>query len=366
MRFPPFLILLLTTTLLFAQEEQKPFSLEVDYTYGSILEHNPDISHLIAEHPRGFTLAYNRKTYGFSEWERRYQYPDWGFTFIYQDQVNPILGENYSVVAHMNWYFYNRNLVIRVGQGIGLATNPFDEIDNPENNAYGTRLLSNTFLKANYVRENVWKGLGIHAGFSIVHYSNANIHAPNNSTNTFAFNAGVSYQLDAENFPDYIPMSGDELDYKEKIKYNVAFRMGSNESDYVNQGAFPFYVFSGFASKRINYKSSFTAGVDMFFATFLKEQIKFESIAYPELGTTGDEDYKRVGVFIGHELRFNKVAFVSQLGYYVYWPYEFENRIYNRLGLQRYFMNDKFFAAITLKAHGAKAEGAEFGIGYRL
>ena len=78
----------------------------------------------------------------------------------------------------MNWYFYNRNLVIRVGQGIGLATNPFDEIDNPENNAYGTRLLSNTFLKANYVRENVWKGLGFHAGFSIVHYSNANIHAP--------------------------------------------------------------------------------------------------------------------------------------------------------------------------------------------
>jgi hypothetical protein len=104
----------------------------------------------------------------------------------------------------------------------------------------------------------------------------------------------------------------------------------------------------------------------VFFANFLKEQIKFEAIAYPELGTKGDEDYKRVGVFVGHELRFNKVAFVSQLGYYVYWPYEFENRIYNRLGLQRYFMNDKYFASITLKAHGAKAEGAEFGIGYRL
>ncbi len=359
-------LLLFASSILCAQEEQHPYSLEFDYTYGSILEHNPDISHLITEHPRGFTLTYNRKTYGFNEWERRYQYPDWGFTFIYQDQVNPILGKNYSVVAHMNWYFYNRNLVIRVGQGVGVASNPFDEINNPENNAYGTKLVSNTFVKANYVRENVWNGLGFHAGFSIIHYSNANIHSPNNSTNTFAFNAGLSYQLDAERFPEYIPMSGEEPDYKEKIKYNLAFRMGSNESDYVNQGAFPFYVFSGFASKRINYKSSFTAGVDVFFATFLKEQIKFESIAYPEIGTKGDEDYKRVGVFVGHELRFNKVAFVSQLGYYVYWPYEFENRIYNRLGLQRYFMNDKYFASITLKAHGAKAEGAEFGIGYRL
>ncbi|MFT5986089.1 MAG: hypothetical protein ACI825_001588 [Planctomycetota bacterium] len=64
----------------------------------------------------------------------------------------------------------------------------------------------------------------------MVHSSNANIRAPNNITNTFAFNAGLSYQLAAENFPDYNPMSGDE-------------------PDYVNQGAFPFYVFSGFAFK---------------------------------------------------------------------------------------------------------------------
>jgi hypothetical protein len=33
----------------------------------------------------------------------------------------------------------------------------------------------------------------------------------------------------------------------------------------------------------------------VFFATFLKEQVKFESIAYPELGTTGDKDYGRAG-----------------------------------------------------------------------
>ena len=53
------------------------------------------------------------------------------------------------------------------------------------------------------------------------------------------------------------------------------------------------------------------------------------------------------------------------MGYYVYYPYDFEGRVYNRIGLKRYF-GDKVFGAITLKSHGAKAEAVEFGIGVRL
>ena len=45
--------------------------------------------------------------------------------------------------------------------------------------------------------------------------------------------------------------------------------------------------------------------------------------------------------------------------------YDFEGQVYNRIGLKRYF-GDKFFGAITLKSHGAKAEAVEFGIGVRL
>ncbi|WP_203294175.1 acyloxyacyl hydrolase [Luteirhabdus pelagi] len=359
--------LLLATSLLAQEEELKPISLEADFFYGSILEHNPDISHLITNHPRGFTLTYNRKTYGFSEWERRYQYPDWGFMFSYQDMINPYLGRLYGLYGHFNWYFLNRNLVVRLGQGVAYAENPYDFQENYQNNAYGTHFLSTTYLKANYVRENVYKGLGFHAGFSIIHYSNANLRAPNNSTNTWAFNVGLSYLIDHEEFPDYIVKDDPpSSSHAEPLKYNFVFRFGWNESDVVRQGQFPFYVASAFVDKRINYKSTLQAGVDVFFAKFLEELIYYRSIAYPEDGLSGDEDYKRVGLFIGHELRFNRTAFVSQLGYYVYWPYEFENRIYNRLGLKRYLYEDKIFASVTVKAHWAKAEGVEFGIGVRL
>ncbi len=362
------LIVFLVTCNVFSQnEEEKPFSLEADYFYGSILEHNPDIAHLITNHPTGLILSYNRKTYGFNEWERRYQYPDWGFTFTYQNMNNTFLGENYGLYGHYNWYFFNRNLVIRLGQGIAYASNPYDPKTNYINNAYGTRLLSTTFLKANFVKENFYKGFGFHAGFGLIHYSNANLRAPNNSTNTWAFNVGLSYLFDHEKFPEYIvkddPLSSS---HAENLKYNFVFRFGWNESDVVGQGQYPFYVASAFVDKRINYKSTLQVGVDVFFANFLKELIYYRSIAYPEDNLSGDEDYKRVGLFVGHELRFNKVAFVSQLGYYVYWPYKFENRIYNRLGLKRYFYNDRFIASVTVKAHWAKAEGVEFGVGVRL
>jgi hypothetical protein len=103
----------------------------------------------------------------------------------------------------------------------------------------------------------------------------------------------------------------------------------------------------------------------VFFSKFLKELIYYYSVAFPEYDVKGDEDWKRIGVFVGHELFINKMSLVTQLGYYVYYPYDFEGRIYNRIGMKRYF-GDKFFGAITLKSHGAKAEAVEFGIGVRL
>ena len=366
--FFPVVILFLFCSRTFSQENELKFhSIEANYFTGSILEHNPDISHLITDHPSGLILAYNRKTYGFEEVEGRYNYPDWGVTFIYQDMKNPYLGENYSLYGHFNFYFLNRNISVGIGQGIAYASNPYDPETNFQNNAYGSKFLSSTLLRASYVKENLFKGLGVNIGLGVIHYSNANFKAPNNSTNTLYFNAGMSYTFNQISFPNYIPVgSWRSSNYAERIKYNLVLRGGMNEADVNGLGQFPFMTISAFADKRINYKSTFQAGVDVFFSAFLDKLIEYRSIAFPEDGLTGDEDYRRIGVFVGHELRFHKIAFVSQLGYYVYWPYEFENRVYNRLGLKRYLYKDKIFVAITVKAHYAKAEGVEFGLGIRL
>ena len=349
----------------FAQTETVPkkFTVDANAYYGSIILHNPDISHLITEHPSGFTVSLNRKRYGHKEWEREYGYPDTGISFVYQDMNNSTLGNNFSLYAHYNFYFFRRNLQFRIGQGLAYNTNPYDNNDNFRNNAYGTHIMSSTFLMLNYHKERLWKGLGVKAGISVIHYSNANVRAPNTSTNTFAFNAGLIYDLDGGLDHEYI--RAEKVRLKEPVKYNLVFRSGLNESDLVNLGQFPFYIFSAYADKRLSRKSAVQLGTEIFFSNFLKDLIRLQAVSFPELNVDADTDFKRVGMFLGHELFISDLSIILQLGYYIYYPFDFEGRTYNRIGFKYYF-GKKLFGAVTLKSHAAKAEAVELGIGVRL
>ena len=362
-----FLGLFLCVLVSYSQTEPAPrkFTLDANAFYGSIILHNPDITHLITEHPAGFIASFNRKRFGYNEWEQEYNYPDTGLTFVYQNMNNSTLGNNFSLYAHYNFYLFKRNIQFRIGQGLAYNTNPYDKNQNFRNNAYGSHIMSSTLLMLNYHKENIFEGFGVKAGVSVIHYSNANVKAPNTSTNTFAFNAGVVYDLHRDQEIEFIRREKQQV--KEPIKANLVFRAGVNESDVVNSGQFPFYIFSAYADKRLSRKSAVQLGADFFFSNFLKELIRFQSISFPELNVDEDTDYKRVGMFIGHELFISRLSIITQLGYYVYYPFDFEGRTYFRIGLKHYFgRNNKWFGAITLKSHAAKAEAVEFGIGIRL
>ncbi|WP_353779599.1 acyloxyacyl hydrolase [Winogradskyella sp. 3972H.M.0a.05] len=352
------------TLIGYAQEEKSSRSyLDLNYFKGNIALHNDDILHLIQGHPEGFILSWNQKTFGEEDWQQRYNYPDYGVSFSYQNLKNSVLGNNYGLYAHFNFYFFKRNLMMRIGQGLAYTTNPYDKEENFKNIAFGSKFLSSTFLMLNYKKERIIDNFGIQAGLSLIHYSNANVKAPNTSVNSITFNVGLNYNFEDEDL-EYIDTLTDEK-YTEPIRYNVVFRSGINESDIIDSGQFPFYIVSAYADKRLSHKSAIQLGAEVFFSNFLKELIRFKSIAFPEENISGDEDFKRVGVFAGHELFINKFSVLTQLGYYVYYPYDFEGRTYFRVGLKRYF-GKKWFGAMTLKSHGAKAEAVEFGVGIRL
>jgi len=234
-------IFLLFFLIAFGQEEKNPFSLDANYFYGNITEHNTDISHLITGHPTGVILSYNQKTFGKNAWESRYGYPDYGASFIYQKFNNEFLSENFGVYAHYNFYFFKRNLVFRIGQGIAYNTTPYDKVENFRNNAFGTHILSSTYLMFNYKKEKIFNNIGLQAGLSLIHYSNANVKAPNSSINSITFNIGANYVFDNETPSEFIPSTEDKY-FKEKIKYNLAFRTGVNESDVIGTGQYGFYI----------------------------------------------------------------------------------------------------------------------------
>ena len=116
--------------LSFSQEKQTNSYFDVNYFKGNIALHNNDILHLIKGHPEGFILSWNKKTFGNQDWEQRYGYPDYGVSFAYQNLKNDVLGNNYSLYAHYNFYFLKRHVMLRIGQGLAYTTNPYDKVDN--------------------------------------------------------------------------------------------------------------------------------------------------------------------------------------------------------------------------------------------
>lgn len=357
-------MLLLPGGFLFAQEKQH-FSLEANYFFGNILEHNPGISHLITDYPEGLLVSLNKKSFGEKAWERRYNYPDVGVTFAYQDMKNRYLGENYGLYAHMGFYFLKRHLQVKIGQGLAYATNPYHPDRNYQNNAYGSSVLSTTYLSGSYHMEDIFEGVGLQTGLAVIHYSNADFRSPNSSTNTLIVNVGLNYLFNHQEDLRYIPMEPEEP-YSEPIAFNFVVRGGFNSARIIGTGSLPFLTFSAYADKRINRKSTLQAGTELFLSRAMEEYIRYHSVAFPQMDTTGDEDAKRVGIFAGHQLTFNKLSLITHLGYYIYYPYHrFVDQVYNRVGLQREIYGD-FFGSVTVRSHGANAEAVEFSIGYRL
>lgn len=359
---------LFVVSLVNAQEKREgKFSVDANYFYGNILPHSKSIYHLITSHPDGVMVGFNWRTFGEKEWQSAYNYPDYGASFHYQDMKNPSLGEMYGLYGHYNFYFLKRHLMFRSGVGIAHNTNPYDKETNFRNNAYGMSFMPSAYFMLNFQKADIWKGFGMQAGLTFIHYSNGSLKAPNTSTNTFAVNAGINYTFDKDSGSTYIRQVSDTVItfQNQPLRYNIVFRGGVCESDVIGTGQFPYYAASFYVDKRLGRKSAIQAGVDFFWPTYLKDFIAFKATSFPEEGLDPDTDYRKVGVVIGHELFINKLSVETQFGVYIYSPYKATGSHYSRVGM-KYYIKDKIFSSLTLKSHGANAEVIELGVGVRL
>lgn len=361
-----FMIFLLHLTAIHAQK--KDTYLHADYFYGNLLSSTPDQAVLLQGHPTGFFVSYNFKNYGEEPWHERYNYPDAGISFGYQDFHSDILEQVYAVYGHYNFYFTNRlsanQVILSTGIGIAYATNPYDKASNNKNTAFGSHMNSSTSFKLYYQRENLLKNFGLTAGIRFIHTSNSNIKSPNSGANVWAANVGLTYNLASSKEPPTLIPSSESKYFKEPVKLNLSFRTGVNESSIIGTGVKPFFVFSAHADKRLNRVSAIQLGTDVYISPIYKDFYDVnESIPHSDYGDV--DEFTRIGIFAGHELFIGKLSIEAQIGFYVYYPYEYDGRVYETLGLKRYF-GDKWYASVRLKAHGANAETVEFGFGVRI
>ncbi len=333
------------------------------YQVGKIVKHRETISHLITEFPVSLQLTYDRKTHGTEEWEKRFNFPDIGLTFIYTDFRNPVLGRYYALLPTFNFYTRKKRdaryqFIYRLGFGPNYSTETYDRDNNNKNSIVSTKFSFGVLFEAEN-RFSISKNWQAIASINFTHFSNGAIRLPNRGINVLNTSLGVAYLLDYDGGTgNNIPEEGI---LRDKWGLVATLAGGFHEAVEINAGTHPFFVLSAAVDKQLNRKSTFSLGLDWFYSVALK---KFRVNDYT---WEGDElpDFNRVGIFIGHDLRVNEVALFSQLGYYLYDPYSFFTPIYFRLGL-KYNFSPKVAAGVAVKSHGPTAEAVEFLISHRI
>ena len=179
----------LVTVFSFAQDNKDTNSFDVTYLKGNVLPHTPDLYHLQG-HPEAFMLTFSKQTHGSKEWHSAYNYPDYGGYFLYQNFNNQYLGDSYAVGMHYSFYFLNRNLQLKLAQGFGYVTKPYDKETNSKNKAFGSSIVDNTDVSLLFKKENLFDKFGIQAGIMFCHYSNGRTKSPNSGINTYLLSLG--------------------------------------------------------------------------------------------------------------------------------------------------------------------------------
>lgn len=351
---------------MFAQENN------VKYTYSSraeiftgfIVKHHDVIGDLILGHPSGFSLSFNRQSYGDKAWEQRYGYPTLSSSLSYYDLKNDdVLGKivaiNVGLGFHLNDITQSKNdIQLYMGYGLAYFNNPYDSETNNKNTVISSHLPWNVNLRMGYNRQ-ITRRLNAGVTIQVSHFSNGSRTVPNYGLNIVSANFGASYLLQADK-PKYQNELRLVKKYNPKSYFNIDFRMGATARKPVGAGASPYFAMSVFWNKRLSNKSIIDAGIEGFMNKGIEEEIKNN----PTL-IEGNPDYKAIGLMVGHELIFEKLAFVTQVGLYIYKPFNPTENIYTKIGL-KYYITNNIFGSFILKTHYGVAEVMEYGIGYRL
>jgi len=328
---------------------------------GFILRHNDHVAHLANSHPTGVELSLQKELNGSEEWEELYNRPLVSYGLSYYNLQNPKLGHLIVGSAALDLPLNrarNTALYFRIGTGLVYGTNPYDRETNNQNNMISSTITYLLQTRLTY-EISINEYLKLTPNLNLTHASNGAQRAPNRGVNIITANMGVSYKIKnkkEDNIQEVTPLE------KRPYQLYIVLSGGANTKTLQVREPKPFFNVLLYGQKYINPKSDLGIGLEYFHSYSLKEQIAQNWFRIND----GEEiqDFKRFAFLIGHELKFGKLGFITQVGVYLYNPSKSNMPIYQRYGL-RYQFNEHIMAQFGLKTHAATAEQAEFGIGWR-
>ncbi len=357
------LCLLLIRTAIFANDQAGLLNniyINSKVHYGFIIPHHKSIAYLLDKHVRGFELSLSRPAYGNHVWEQLYRYPRTGAGYFFCDYGNPeVLGKAHALFGFINIPVIrdhnNHHLLnYRISFGMSWLTKRFDVYENYLNTAIGTHL--NIYFRLGFdTKIPVSDKLELLGEIGFTHCSNGKIRSPNFGLNVLSGSVGMNY------FINRTSKERTKLELPEEYNrnyYSIVYSAGMKVYDNLVDRHYFISSLSFDYERHLNLKRRIGIGADLFYDKSISEALAVDGELDKDMA-----NLFRFGLHCSHTLVYNKTLMSVNIGRYLYSRYTDLSLFYSRLAL-RYKLTDHILLNLSLKAHSAKADFVEWGIGY--
>jgi hypothetical protein len=304
-------------------------------------------------------LDISSQTNGRKAWQQSSGYPAIGLEILYGRSGSlRYIGHVAAFLPYINGYFVKEDyfrLGWRFGLGPGWVEKPFNAQTNVENLVIGSHLNACFNLQL-YSGFRIWEKFFFNLGLSFTHLSNGSVKLPNLGLNMPALSAGLTFYFDPNPKRIRRPLPPIQKKWDFFLITFAAIKQAppvESPLGWVNGLSFE-------ALKRISQTGRMGGGFNLTYDQTLRTEV-------PNSVTFAFDESKlklEASLYGSYEYGVGNLSIPIQLGAYLYNNYRI-SEIYEIIGI-KWRISPHWIACLGLKAHVAKADFIQWGIGYKL
>lgn len=334
------------------------WGVEVKEKSGFLIGKRPQVSGLPQSHTFATEFSFVVHPSGKKKWHTTYDFPSIGATLFGASVGNKeILGNFYGSYAFIEFPLLKTKkyqLLTKLGNGLVYSSKIYDPILNPKNSVISTHL--NTVVCLGIKNQFVLGRNYFSIGLDLTHCSNGAFKVPNIGINMPFVSLGYEHQFTNPSNKNTSKDSLREVSIPfRKLLLGVSGVFSAKEIFPTGQGRLPVYGSSIFLRYFQNSKVGWEVSLDVISKQILT---KYK----PEI-PKNQLDLIQVGLYAGYLLPLDHLHFVIGMGVNIRDKFVPEGMFYHRIGT-RYYFNNGIHLNVVLRSNWAKADFAEWGIGY--
>ena len=326
-------------------QSDKPVFLGLTSYYGSFQVHASSLYPYNGTHPFGVEFEISRLLLNDNIRENLGTFVKWGVGLNYVNFNHHDLGYSISGIGYIEPFIKTQNqwrYSLKIGGGLAYMSNPFDEVKNPQNLTYSTRLAFPLYAGAS-VYYFFTKQLAIKASASFQHISNGGIKQPNLGINYPVIGIGMELTNNSYSIPPRRKLNSYKKEKRLEMLLGYSLKEDTTNTNDLN--VVTLMVNRSWQISRIN---ALTAAA---LVEYQQMPSKEEAI----------KEWSLVPMF-GHEFLFGRLRFGQQIGAYVIRGDQASNLLMQNYYL-RYIFNSRILTGVNLKAHGRVADYLSIQLG---